>query len=181
MRWMCLVASLLCGAFLVGCAPPAPPNQSDPGKKSDPADGATRAEIKAAFDALQVALDEKDADKIWSLLTQDSRDDAEREAKAVKEAFSKIADKKKPAFAKNIGLSAKEMTEITGKLYLKSNAFHTDKMEELSDCDVDEIAVAGESGVVHYTDEEDAKVKLAVVREQGQWRFAVPVAKAILK
>ncbi len=130
---------------------------------------------------MQEALDEKDADRIWNLLAKDSRDDADREAKAVKEAFSKLTDKEKARFAKRVGLSVKEMTEITGKLYVKSNSFFTGKADELSDCDLNKVVVAGESATVHYTEEKGDKEKIPVVREQGQWKFAVPVAKAVLK
>jgi hypothetical protein len=171
-----LAVALIALTSLGGCNRPAP-NQPDGANKNEAGDA---EEIRTAFDALQEALDEGDPDKIWSLLAKESRDDAEREAKAVQQAFSKLSGKEKAKFAKKLGLSAREITAMTGKLYVKSDEFFTDEMEELSDCDVDRIVMAGESGTLHYTGKR-GKEMLTVVREQGQWRFAVPVAKAILK
>jgi len=172
---MFLTVSLICAISLVGCNPPA--------AKDKPADASKKSEeeIKTAFATLQAAIKAKDADKIWSLLAKDSQDDTDREAKAVKEAFSKLAEKDKPEYEKKVGLSAKELTEMTGKLYVKSKSFFTGKADEIPDSKLDKVVVAGESGTVHYIEDDGDKEKLVVVREQGQWKFAVPVAKAVLK
>ncbi len=175
MRWFCFAVSIVCAAFLAGCNPSTPASKTaDPPKKSE-------EEIKQAFSSLQSAIKAKDADKIWGLLAADSRADSEREGKAVKEAFSKLADKEKSDFEKKIGLSAKEIADMTGKLYVKSASFFTGEVDELPDSKIDRIVLTGETGMLHYTEEKGDKEKLPVVREEGQWRFAVPVPKAVLK
>lgn len=177
MRWMCLVASFVCAAILVGCNPPAP--------KDKPADGAKKSEeeIKTAFTALQAAIKAKDVDKIWSLLAKDTQGDTEREGKAVQEAFGKLADKDKPEYEKKVGLSAKEMTEMTGKLYVKSNTFFTGETGEMPGSKFDKVVVTGEFAKMHYI-EDDGKGEReirSVLREDGQWKFVLPVPKAVLK
>ena len=61
-------------------------------------------EIRQAFRQLQVAIKGRDADKVWSLIDQDSQMDAERAAKAVKIAYTKAAAKDKADFEKKYGL-----------------------------------------------------------------------------
>jgi hypothetical protein len=173
--------ALIALAFLVGCTPPTP-NKPDGAKKSEAVGAADKneEEIKTAFAALQSAVKAEDVDKIWGLLAKDSQDEAEREAKVVRDGFGKLTNKKKAAFQEKMGLSAKEMTEMTGKLYLKSKPF-TEEVDDLPDSKLDKVVVAGESATVHYTDEEGKRETIDVVREQGQWKFDVSVPKAVLK
>ena len=70
---------------------------------------------------------------------------------------------------------------MNGKIYVKSKSFYTGEVDELPDSKVDKVVLTGSSGIVHYTEEKGDKEKLPVVREQGQWKFAVPVPKAVLK
>jgi hypothetical protein len=69
-------------ALLAGCA----------GTDNKPA-AANKAEdeVRQAFTALQEALKAKDSDKLLALLDDDSQADAERAAKAVREAYAKAA------------------------------------------------------------------------------------------
>jgi hypothetical protein len=187
---MCLVASIVIAASVVGCNPPAPANKSasksDAGKTTAPtnADKKSEEEIKKAFEALLAAIKAKDVDKIWGLLAKDSQGDTEREAKAVKEAYAKLAEKDKPAYEKKVGLSAKELSEMTGKLYVKSNPFFTGETAEMPDSKFDKVMVTGESTAkVHYTEDEGkggSEIR-SVTREDGQWKFILPISKAVLK
>src|SRR5256885_16672581 len=82
-------------------------------------------DIRKAFTALQKAIKAKDGDKIWALIDPDSQADANRAAKAVQSAFAKVGDNDKADFAKKYGLTAKELADMNGKLFLKSERFHT--------------------------------------------------------
>ena len=62
------------------------------------------AEVKACFESFQAALKAKDPGKIWKLLDADSRDAAERAAKAIKAAYAKASAEKKAAWEKALGL-----------------------------------------------------------------------------
>ena len=171
-----LLVSLVVGSLcLIGCSPATPPvSRVDETKKKD------EDEVKQGFKALQTALKAKDADKIWTLLVKDSQDDAGRQAKAVKETYGKLSDKDKPAYEKKLGLTGQEVAEVTGKLYVKSTSFLRGEVDELKDSTLDKVVFTGDNAVVHYTEEHGDKEKLPAVREQGQWRFAVPVPKALL-
>ena len=178
MRWMFLGLSIVLAAPLVGCNRAAPKvNPADAAKKSE-------EEIKQAFTSLQAAIKAKDVDKVWGLLAKDSQADSEREGKAVKEAYAKLAEGDKPAYEKKVGLSAKELTEMTGKLYAKSSTFFTGETGEMPESKWDKVVMTGESAAtVHYI-EDDGKGQRetrSVVREDGQWRFVLPISKAVLK
>jgi hypothetical protein len=175
MRWKSFALSIVFVGILIGC------NQPGPAKKGEDTAKKGEEEIKAGFASLQSAIKAKDADKIWSMLAQDSRADTEREAKATKEAFAKLDDKDKAGFEKKIGLASAAINGIDGKLYVKSNFFFSGEVDEMPDSKLDKVVMSGESATVHYTEEKGGKEKLPVVREEGKWKFAVPVPKAVLK
>jgi len=175
MRWTFLTLLIGLSALIVGCNTSPPANKSgDSSKKGDD-------EIKQAFGSLQAAIKAKDADKVWDLLAKDSQQDTEREAKSVKEAFAKFSNDEKNAYEKKTALSAKDIAELNGKAYVKSKMFFVGDVDELPDSKLDKVVLSGDSGTVHYTEEKGEKEKLAVVREQGQWKFALTIPKAILK
>ena len=178
MRWIVLVVSIVCAGSLAGCNPSAPKDKAADGTKK------SEEEIKQAFTALQSAIKAKDVDKIWSLLSADTQGDTEREGKAVKEAFGKLAESDKPAYEKKVGLSARELTEMTGKLFVKSNTFFSGETAEMPESKWDKVVVTGEStATVHYIEDDGKGQREArsVTREDGQWKFILPVSKAVLK
>jgi hypothetical protein len=160
---------------LISCTPPT----SEPAKKPG-GDPTPDAEIALAFKALQSAIKAKDADKIWDLLAKESQSDAEREAKIVKEAFGKANDKDKAEYEKKLELTAKELGDITGKLYVKSRRFYG-KYHEIPDSKVEKITITGDSGTVKYIEPDDDKMTQEVVREQGKWKFVMAIPKATEK
>ena len=178
MRWIFLVVSIVCAASLVGCNQPASKDKPGGGtKKSD-------EEIKQAFTSLQAAIKAKDVDKIWGLLAKDTQGDCEREGKAVKEAFGKFEEKEKASYEKKVGLSAKELSEMTGKHYVKSSTFFTGETAEMPESKFDKVVVTGETtATLHYIEDDGKgqKENRSVVREDGQWKFVLPVSKAVLK
>ena len=153
---------------VTGCTPTGPENNS------------TDAQITQAFKALQTAIKAKDADKIWELLAKESQGEADREAKFVKDAFAKANDKEKVEYEKKLELTAKELADITGKLYIKSKGFYG-KYHEIPDSKVKKITVKGDSGTVRYIEEDNDEVNQEVVREQGKWKFVMAIPKATEK
>ena len=135
-------------------------------------------DIRRAFKEFQGAIKARDPHKIWELLDNDSQADANRAALAVQAAFGKADDKTKAEFAKKYGLSAKELGEMTGKLFLKSNRFHG-KYYEIPDSKIDSIKVKGDTARLIYLEEDGDKDKLTLVKQKGQWRFVVPMPKAV--
>jgi hypothetical protein len=153
--------------LLLGCNP-----SPSGAKKGD-------GEIRQAFTELQKAVAAKDADKIWELLNLESRSDAEREAKAVKEAYARLPDKEKASYETQFKLTGKELGELTGKHYVKSQRFYG-KHHELPESTLKTIDITGDSAKMVY-EENDAdhdRETLHLTRENGQWKFALPIPKA---
>ena len=164
MRMKLLSLGIVFAACLIGCQP-----GDDPKKAEE--------QVKEAFKALQTAIKEKDADKIWNLLDKDSQSDAEREAGAAKEAYGKLADKDKADYEKRLKLTDKELAHMTGKLYVKSEVFYK-KHHEIPDSKIDKVSVTGETGILYSIEEDGDKVNFPVVRDKGQWKFSLKIPKA---
>lgn len=163
MRMKLLSVGIVIAVCLIGCT-------SDNAKKSE-------EQVKEAFKALQTAIKEKDADKTWNLLDKDSQSDAEREAEASKEAYGKLADKDKADYEKRLNLTDKELADMTGKLYVKSELFYK-KHHEIPGSKVDKVSVTGETGILYSIEEDGDKVNFPVVRDKGQWKFSLKFLKA---
>jgi glucan-binding YG repeat protein len=176
MRMKTLSAGILLVACLIGCTPTPPGKTAGGDAKAKKAD-MSEDEVTQAFVSLQSAIKAKDGDKTWTLLAKESQDDADREAKAVKEAFAKAADKDKADYEKKLELTGKELADMSGKLYVKSRRFYG-KYHEIPDSKVEKVVVAGDSGTVHYIEEDGDKVKQEVVREKGQWKFVIKMPSA---
>lgn len=171
MRGSLVPWSILCVVCLIGCTPTPSERAKKPGAD---------AEITQAFSGLQSAIKAKDADKIWTLLANESQADAEREAKVVKDSFAKANDKDKGEYEKKMELTAKELTDMNGKHYVKSRRFYG-KYHEIPDSKVEKITVTGDSGTVKYIEDDGDKMTQDVVREQGKWKFVMPIPKATEK
>jgi hypothetical protein len=135
-------------------------------------------EIRKAFTSLQKAIKAKDGDKIWGLIDTDSQADANRAAKAVQSAFSKAGDKDKADFAKKYGLTVKELADMNGKLFLKSERFNT-RWHEVPGSKFLDVKVKGDSAKMTYLEEDGDKEKFSLVRQKGEWRFTIPMPKAV--
>ena len=135
-------------------------------------------DIRQAFVSLQKAIKARDGDKIWGLIDSDSQSDANRAAKAVQAAFSKAGDKDKAEFEKKYGLTLKELADMNGKLFIKSNRFHG-KYHEIPGSKLDAVKVKGDTARINYTEEDGDKEKLSLVRQKGQWKFIIPMPKAV--
>lgn len=135
-------------------------------------------EIRQAFVALQKAIKAKDGDKIYDLLAKESQIDADREAKALKDAYAKADEKGKAEFQTKFDLTAKELADPTGKHYVKSKRFYG-KYHEIPDSKIEKITVSGDMGTVRYVEEDGDKIKQEVVREQGKWKFVMKIPKSV--
>ncbi len=160
-------ASLFMAALLLaGCTQPA-------SRPATPTGSA--AEVAQAFTAFKTAMKERNGDKLYELLDSDGRHDADREAKLIKEKFSKADDKENAALAKRLGLAAEKLQNLTGKGFLASDLFYNyDEHNELEEVKQPEnVAVSGNSAKVEFKDPDDQSkmLNLALVREDGQWRF----------
>jgi hypothetical protein len=170
---------ILCGwwlvvgaAGLVGCAAKAPENKAkETAQKGE-------EEIKQAFASLQDAIKTKDADKIWNLLDKDSQDDADREARIVKESYAKLPDTDKAGLEKKMELTAKELTGMSGKDYVKSKRFYG-KHHEIPGSKVDRITVAGAGATLVFIEEDGDKITTKLARDNGQWKFNLEIPKSL--
>ncbi len=162
--WLASV-SLVCLAFAAGCPKPA--------ERSTANEERAVHEVVTAF---QGALKARDADRLWSLMASDSRADAERAAKAVRELYAKAGALEKAEQEKEMGLSGAELATLTGAGFLKTRRFNG-KYDEVPDSKIDEVAVQGDTAKVSYTEPDGDKEKLTLVREKNGWKVSVPMPK----
>ena len=133
-------------------------------------------DVRQAFGSLQKAIKARDPEMIWAIIDGESQADANRAAKAVQAAFGKAGDK--ADFEKKYGLSAKELADMNGKLFIKSNRFHG-KYYEVPGSKLDTVKVKGDTAKLTYIEDDGDKEKFSLVRQKGQWKFIVPMPKAV--
>jgi hypothetical protein len=131
-------------------------------------------DVKSAFQAFQGALKLADCDKLWSLLDTKALEEADTYAKTVQAAYGKSNDDERAKLEKALGLSADEMSKLTGKLYVKSKPFRN-KYREVPGSKIDKVSVEGDRATVNYTEEDNDKEKLELVRQDGKWKLSIPV------
>ncbi|HWY87754.1 MAG TPA: hypothetical protein VNX28_13565 [Gemmataceae bacterium] len=169
---------ILCGSWLVlavglvGCASNSPETKNkDTAQKGE-------EEIKEAFVSLQDAIKAKDANKIWHLLDKDSQADADREAKIVKETYTKLPEMEKAGLEKKLELTAKDLADMSGKDYVKSKRFYG-KHHEIPGSKVEKITVAGASATLAFIEEDGDKITTKLARENGLWKFNLEIPKSL--
>jgi hypothetical protein len=167
MRVRFLAMGCIFAAALMGCTPASSPPPSQP----------LNEEIEQAWNRLKVAIKTKSGDQVWDLVDKDTQADADRQAKATKEAFAKLADKDKGGYEKKLALSAKELADMTGKLYLQSGPFHA-KHHEIADSKIEKTTVTGETATLIFVEPDNDKVTVRLTREGGKWKFQLDVPKA---
>jgi len=156
-------------------------------KTTSEAEGA----VEQAFTRLQAdiaALQEKKRrvdDPIWDLLGPESQADAEREAKVVKAAYAKLAEKDKGNLEKKLALSAKELGNMDGKHYVKSQPFLAN-YQKVPESKVSKITVTGEKATLEFVQPDKTSVTVNLTRHksaEGQplldkWRFNLEIPQA---
>jgi hypothetical protein len=128
--------------------------------------------VEDTFKAFQGALKARDADKLWSLMDSDSREDAERAAKTIREAYAKAGPEQKAEQEKALGVPGAELAALTGVGFLKTKRFHG-KYHEVPGSTINEVTVQGNAAKVAYTEEDGDKETLNLVRLQGRWKLSV--------
>jgi len=142
------------------------------------------ARLQADIAALQEKKQRAD-DPIWDLLAPESQADAEREAKAVKTAYARLAEKDKANLEKKLALSAKELADMTGKQYVKSQPF-LDKYQKLPQSKLGKITITGEKATLEFVQPDKTTVTVNLTRHksaEGQplldkWRFNLEIPQA---
>lgn len=125
--------------------------------------------VKEAFKGFQDAVKAKDADKLWELLDTSSRAAAEKTAKTYKDAYAKAKEDKKKDLQKNLGLTADELANLTGKTFLKSNKYYG-KYHEVPGSIVEKVTIDEKKATVFYKEEDGDKEKLSFVNQDGKWK-----------
>jgi hypothetical protein len=151
--------------LIAGCSSPS----SQPGTAAG-----AEGQLKEAFAAYQQALKDKDADKLWDMLSAEGRADADRAAKRLRDDYAKADDATKAKLAKDLGLSGDQLANLTGKDYLKTPRF-LGKQHEVPGSKFEGAGVQGDKATVNYVEEDGDKQKLPFVREGGRWKVSPAV------
>jgi hypothetical protein len=130
--------------------------------------------VREVFQAFQAALKAKDAAKVWKLLDADSQAAAERAAKAVKAAYNKANAQDKAKMEKALELSADDIAKLTGEGFLKSKRFRA-KYDEVPGSKIEKIVIQDNKATVNYIEEDGDKVKMQLIKKDGEWKLSVPM------
>jgi hypothetical protein len=136
-----------------------------------PAAASPDEQVKAAFATLQQALKERDADKIWDLLDKYSQQDADTFAAEWKK---KLTGADPEEIKKKMGIGPDELAKLTGKTFLKTDAFYGKEIRDIAS--VKEVLDVKE-GTVFYADEasKDQREHVKFVKQDGKWKAKLPM------
>jgi hypothetical protein len=154
----CGGTGILCVALALGCS-----------KAPDSPSANEEAAVRAQFAALQAAIKDSDADKIWPLLDSRSQADAERVAKSVQASYAKATPAEKAEMENSIGMNGSELAVLSGKDYLKTKRFQR-KYHDMPGSTIQKVVIQGDSSTVHYLESDGDKEKAIFVRQQGEWK-----------
>ena len=158
--------SLLCMVIALGCS----------SKPSDRPATDEQGAVREKFAELQSAIKSRDAEKLWALLNDRSRADAERAAKAIQTAYNQAGAEDKTKQEGALGLSGKELAGLDGKGFLKTKRFQK-KYQEVPDGKIDKLDIQGESATVYFLEPDGDKEKAIFVRQDGQWKAWLTMPK----
>lgn len=159
--WFCSFLAVLA----VGCSGPSSKDRSGTA-------AADEAAVRETFTAFQKALKDKNADKLWDLLDADSRADADRRAGAIQAEYARASAAEKTALEKKLGLPGAALARLAGKDFLKTNRF-LGKVDEVPDSKLDKVTVQGDKATVAYTEPDNEKETIKLVRAGGTWKLIV--------
>jgi hypothetical protein len=127
------------------------------------------ASVRERFAELQAALKSSDVDKLWMLLADKSRADAERIAKGIQQAYAEAGPQAKAEQETALGLTGTELAGLTGKGVLKNERFRK-KFHEVPDSKIVKVEVHGDSATLYYLEPDDEEEKIIFLRQKGQWK-----------
>jgi hypothetical protein len=145
-------------------------------KTTEPPPADQEGAVRERFAELQAVLVARDADKLWVLLADRSRADAERAARGIQEAYSRAGPEAKAEQEKALGLTGAELAGLTGKGFLKTKPFQG-KYHEVPDSKIERVEVQGDNATVRYLEPDGDKEKLIFIRQGGQWKVWLTVPK----
>ena len=157
----CRAAALL---LLVGCG--SPPSQKGTAAAED-------GELKEAFTAYQKALKDKNAERLWDMLSTQARADADRVTQQIRGTFVRANAEVKAKLAKDLGLTMSEMANLKVKDYLRTPRFVGAKpQDEIPKSKFEGATIEGEKATVKYVEPDDRKRELRFVREGKRWKVS---------
>jgi hypothetical protein len=168
--WRSRWTGLLCLAIALGCSPRTtePPAATQAANEEGP--------VREKFAELQSAIKSQDTEKLWALLDARSRSDAERTAKDMQAAYKQASSEKKAKQEETLGLSGKELADLTGQGVLKTKRFQK-KHHEIPDGVIDRVAIQGDSATLYYHEPDGDNEKAIFVRQDGQWKAWLTMPK----
>jgi hypothetical protein len=159
----CLIGLLLLVlAGVCGCT--KPPTVSAPQSSDE------EPQVRARFAQFQKALKERDAAQLWAMLAKQTQTDGERAARTLHAEYDKADDATKGRMQKELGLSAADLAQLTGRDLVRTKIFDK-RYEEPRDGKFERAIVQGDQATVYFRDEEGDEEKLILLREEGQWKL----------
>jgi hypothetical protein len=155
-----LAGFLIIGFFTLGAVGSEAPPSSNEGP------------VREAFESFQKALKAKDANTLWSLLDKDSQADAEREARRLRDAYTRAARDERAKQEKALGLAGAKLESLKGIGFLESTRF-LGYYREVPESKIEEFEIKGDNAIVHYF--ESYRQTLSLVRQGGEWKLIVPM------
>jgi hypothetical protein len=155
---------LLLLATACGCTkPPAapPPGDEEP-------------RIRARFEEFRDALQARDAERLWAMLSRQSQADAERAARTLRTEHDKADPQSKAEQEKELGLSAADLSKLTGRDLMRTRPFQ-ERYEEARDGKFERASVKDDNATVYFRDDEGDREKLIMLREGEQWKLWLKV------
>lgn len=153
-------------AFVIGCT-------SEPTARPAAAD---ESAVREKFADIQVAIKNHDADKLWGMLCDKSRTDAERIVKEALATYAKASPKEKADLEYALGLTPDEVTKLTAIGLLKTKRFRK-KYDEMPASKIEKVLVQGDSATVYFLEPDGDKEKLIFLRQDQVWKAWLAMPK----
>ena len=147
-------------------------------------DEAVKKEVRESFIRLQDSIADLRTgltEKLWSVLSSQSRESAEKKAKVFRKDFAKLDKDEQAEQAKQYGATPDEIREkLSGYGYVRlMREFIYERYFLVVGAPVDDndITLRGEQAVVYYTqdDAERDKKRIELVREEGEWKAVLDI------
>jgi hypothetical protein len=125
--------------------------------------------LRKKFEEVASAVKDKDADKLWDLLSTKSQKDAETIAVTVREAYAKANAEEKRKLEEFTGLKANEISQLTAKGYVKGQSVWR-KYHDLPGSKITRVDVAGDNATVRFLESDGDAEKMLFVKQANEWK-----------